>query len=689
MATPQYPALPKPLSDYSRPIGSRGVADPYHELENHSDPAVHAWALAQDAVAGDFLHANTMAQAFEHWLRSHTGPIAPVWRAQRGVQSFYFKMVSGKEQPLLYLKDDGAAERCILDLNDSGEVVQPLLTDVSPSGRYLKYCSAPMGEPMAFWQVFDLHSNELVERSSFAAIEPKLAWLADESAYYYCVCRELFVAGTSPADGVYRHSLGASWAADVCVYAYPGTQWQGHIAMPYMAPNQSCLIVHTGQFSSGNSGLLLLDLDAQGMCVDHAARQFIDDAGCFNQIVGLAGKSLFLHTCLDAPNGQLVAIDLTQPGRSHWRVIVPEQSLALAKPEQFISPAKSSLVNGQLYLCYVKNAHDVIHRYSIEGELLEDLSLPELSTVDAVYSVEGDTVIFSQSFLRPRAAWACREQGPQLLDDLSYPLTVPGITIEQQFYGAADGTKIPIYLMQRAGDAPWSARPTLLYAYGGFGQTIAPEFTAEAALWLAQGGVYALANIRGGGEYGEAWHEAARAGRRQTAFDDFYAAAEYLIDQGYTDSARLVIKGISNGGLLSAVALNQRPELFAAVVSEVPLVDMFWMAGSSIGGALSAEYGNPAAEADVFAAMSNYSPLQNVRAGADNPPQLVVVAEKDPSAQPGQIYKYLAARQALADTPVLLRIIYGEGHTHWPWAVNCRNLAEQVAFLLHCVKPAE
>ena len=245
-----------------------------------------------------------------------------------------------------------------------------------------------------------------------------------------------------------------------------------------------------------------------------------------------------------------------------------------------------------------------------------------------------------------------------------------------------------MYLLHRHGVQLDGARPTLLYGYGGFGQSITPEFSPEIALWLSLGGVYAVANIRGGGEYGERWHAAGSGVNKQTSFDDFYAAAEYLVAGGWTSPAHLVARGISNGGLLTAVCVNQRPDLFAAVVSELPLCDVLWLNDSSTGQAVTAEYGDPAASRETFAALRAYSPLQNVREGGRAPAQLVVVADRDISARPPQVYRYVATRQQASRcapdyAPVLLRVVRGEGHGDWPPETTRLTLAEEIAFLHH------
>jgi uncharacterized protein len=246
---------------------------------------------------------------------------------------------------------------------------------------------------------------------------------------------------------------------------------------------------------------------------------------------------------------------------------------------------------------------------------------------------------------------------------------------------------VPMYLLHAKDLARSGNHPTLLYGYGGFNQSITPEFHPDAALWLELGGVFALANIRGGGEYGEAWHVAGSGINKQNTFDDFYAAAEHLIAQGYTGAHKLCIRGLSNGGLLTAVAAHQRPDLFAGVITEVPLTDLFWLGDTPVGEAIAAEYGNPKANREMFEVMRSFSPLHNVK--PYGPPQLVVVAEQDINAPPAQAYKYVAARlEALEseDQPVLLRVAEGEGHTGWRPEMTRRTIAEEVAFLWHCAR---
>lgn len=670
-----YPtAQPGP---HERVVRGRAIPDPYQALEHDQDKVVKGWADEQDALAAAYLTDHTKAGAFTEWLLSETRPLPPLWRDRRGSASYFCAIPPGQEETEI-CRHEGQTKTCLLSTKNIEGDLNPFTFNLSATGRYLIYRTTGRGDPMQTIHVRDCDDGTDLDVSPFGMVETQAAWLPDESGFFYSRCTHLFVDDGLATDGVYFHRLGDEWTNDTLIFKYPGATGQGHIAQPSLSDDGTYLILHTYQFSSSDSGIQVARLPA-----DYDGSQalsfttFVPDATCFNWVIGTDKGALYVHTCLDAPNGRIVAFDLATGA---MRIAVAETDNAIAGPEQIMAPAKCMIHDGAVYVTYVRDAHETLHHYTDDGRFVRAIDLPELSTIMALDGCDDAPTIFTESFLRQRGAWQIGPDGAALIAAHSTPKLVEDAEITQGYYRSFDGERVPYFILRRAGTS--GPVPTLLYAYGGFGQTICPEFTAEAALWLREGGAYMLANIRGGGELGERWKLAAMAEKRQVAFDDFYAAAEFLIETGVTSADQLAIKGVSNGGLLSAVALNQRPDLFAAVITEVPLVDMFWMAQSSIGSALCAEYGDPEASEDAFDAMLSYSPLHNVRAHQDNPPQLVLVAENDRSAQPGQVYKYVAARQAVSDDtiPALLRVIRGYGHADWPWRVDCLTRAEEAAF---------
>jgi putative CocE/NonD family hydrolase len=665
------------------------LADPHRWLEADPDrdADVRRWLEVQDQATSDFLqHCGTLGRAREFLERNHVTP-DPVWHAQRGGRRFALQRRAGLPQPLLYAREPDGAERVLLDPNAVGSVLQPDQVSVSPSGRYLTVMLCRPGEVLGAIHVLDAVSGEVIETGDFGTVMSAVAWHPREEGFYYSLCRRLFEEHQR-RDGLYWHALGTAWTDDACVKPYH--DGPGHIVCGTVVAEE-WLLMQTLHFSSRNGGFSLRRLDSTAPASGRGSDDVVlfEDGEGYSSFLGAAGGLLYFHTCVDAPNGRVVAVDPARP--AEWRTVVAEDVLALARPERFGGPPKSALSTAGLLLAYVEHAHDTLRHVTLDGAPVRRIDPPTYSTVDAVFPTPQGFRVCTQSFLEPRCVYDYVVSSGTVLEveRTAMPDVAPGdCELTQVFYPAGDGTQVPMYLLHRRGLRPDGPVPTLLYAYGGFGQSINPEYSPEIALWLSLGGIYALANIRGGGEYGERWHAAGSRLAKQTSFDDFYAAADYLVARGYSSAAHLVARGISNGGLLTAVCVNQRPDLFAAVVSEVPLVDVLWLHETSLGQAVTAEYGNPAADRATFDVMRSYSPLQNVRSDGRAPAQLVVVADRDTSAPPPQAYKYVAARQEARRSageyaPVLLRIVHGEGHNDWKTQSSRRTLAEEIAFLHH------
>ena len=666
------------------------IANPHAWLDATDDPEVRKWVEAQHQSAGDFLRQCPELEDAQRFLARNHQPVDPVWRADRGDRRFVLVRRPDLPHPLLCVRSESGGERVLLDPNTAGMVIQPDQISVSPSGRHVALLLTKPGEVLGSLSVLDSTTGATLEASDFRTVMPLVAWHPTEPGYYYSLCRRLFEE-LEPRDGVYWHALGTPWSDDRRVFEYH--EGPGHIAYAVIPQGSDVLLLNTHHFSNGLSGGRLCRLaDAPPDAGDAPVGTVLfDELESHNQFIGASKGLLYFHTRIDAPNGKIVAIDPRTPARPEWRTVVPECELALARPERFGGSPKAAVSTQGLLLTYVEHAHDTLRHLTLEGAPIRRLAPPVMSTVDGVFATADGFCISTQSFLVPRAVYAYRS-GDETLSEVGR-VTMPDVDpadfeFRQVHCEARDGERIPVYLLHRRGLERNGATSTLLYGYGGFGQSITPEYSPEVALWLSLGGIYALANIRGGGEYGERWHQAGAGRNKQTSFDDFYAAAEYLVAERYTSPANLVARGISNGGLLTAVCANQRPELFAAVVSEAPLVDLMWLDDVLTGKAVAAEYGNPTESRAVFDLMRSFSPLQNVRSDVRTPAQLVVAADHDIAAPPGQVYKYVAARQeavaaSMQYSPVLLRMVQGEGHTDWPAEATRRVLAEEVAFLWH------
>jgi uncharacterized protein len=673
-------------SQASRTFHGSIVPEPFRWLEDSGDAGVQAWAEDQIRLTETYMSLCGERARCRAFLDANHPSLEPLWSELRHGQRFRMARRPGAAQPVLSVTNALGDERTLVDPNPDGKALNPYYLSVSPSGRYVAFALSGAAEVQATMCVCDSATGRIIDASAAVTAVPMFAWLPDESGFFYSLFRQLFDddgSGDERVDGLYLHKLGAQWPDDVCIL--PALDNQVRVAFALVTDIAGWLLIGTHQFSSHATSFSLHRLSEP-----QAAGVELLGPG-YNEYLGSAQGELYFHTGNDAPLGRIVAIKPERPDPSGRRVLVDDPEFALARPDRFPGIAKCAIGPGGLVVSFVEHAHNTLRLYAHDGTLLDRIELPFMCTVDAVGWADGAFRIVAQSFLMPRVEYRYEPPARRLQETARVTIgqfDIDRYELRQEFYPSFDGTRIPMYLLHRKNLACHGNHPALLYGYGGFGQAITPEYMPEIALWLELGGVYALANIRGGGEYGEAWHTAACRANKQTSFDDFYAAAEFLIEQGITGAGKLSARGLSNGGLLTAVCVNQRPDLFAAVISEIPLTDMLWLDETQTGRSISAEYGNPAESPAMFATLRGYSPAHNVH--GDGPAQLVVVADRDFSAPPGQAYKFVAARQAALseagrDTPVLLRLVEGEGHGGWRDESTRSVLADEVAFLWHII----
>ncbi|UCC22043.1 MAG: S9 family peptidase, partial [Planctomycetota bacterium] len=418
--------------------------------------------------------------------------------------------------------------------------------------------------------------------------------------------------------------------------------------------------------------------------------RLLDDADALYDFVGNDGPLFYFHTDLDAPRGRIIAIDVNNPAPENWREILPQQS----DPIDF-----GDFINNQFVVACLHHVHHQLKIYDTSGSLVRQIPLPTLGTVSGLSGKQHHTEMFFSftSFLFPSTSYR--------YDFTTDRLTVvhePQIDFDpspyetrQVFYHSKDGTRVPIFVTHKKGLALDANNPTLLYGYGGFAISLKPSFSVSRLIWLEQGGVYALANLRGGAEYGEDWHKAGMLDKKQNVFDDFIAAAKWLIDNKYTGPDKLAIMGGSNGGLLTASCMLQRPDLYGAVVCRVPVTDMLRYHKFTVGRYWIPEYGNAEADPNVFEYLYAYSPLHNVKTGAEYPTILVTSADTDDRVVPAHAKKFVATLQAEASrkNPILLRVETKAGHgAGKPTTKRIEELADIYAFLFKtlnvpCHKP--
>jgi prolyl oligopeptidase len=684
-------------------FGTRVVV-PFPALEDTDSPEVRAWVERQNQLSTRLLAGPRCSRHLEfldrHWCEAPK--ILPIERPGR---VFYLEHGRDQEQPVLWCREDAAdLPRCVLDpaeLGVAGAALAAEQVSISPSGRFAALALCREGSEGMEIRVWDATRGALLVDAVPPTAVATVAWHPSERGFFYNVTRSLIgEQALGQVDGLYWHQLGTEARDDACLRSY--ADGAGHSLHPHVTADGRFLLGVPMNFVTTERGLWRWFCPRDPGEALPEPTVVLEDGEAPWSLVGERGSLLYLTTQLDAPNGRVVAIDLERPGREHWRELVAESDHALGRDTYGVAARQSLLAGDRLLLTYVHHGHHRVHVHTLDGRPAGQLELPSPCTVYQVAPASGGSAarLSVATILEPNRVHLWTAAGLELESRMPSALDEEDFVVEQVFYDSSDGTRIPMVIAHRRDLELDGDRPTFLYGYGGYGQAVTPKYYAEVALWLQLGGVYAYANLRGGGEYGTRWRRAGSGTRKQNSFDDLHAAAGWLVEKGYTRAARLGIKGLSMGGLLTATCYNQRPDLYGAVISEVPLVDVLALGDTEKGRAIASELGNPLAEREAFEAIRAYSPLHNVSpsdgaadggdAAPAKPPLLVVVAEQDESALPGQAYRFAAACQAAArgDELVLLRVVHGVGHTGWPRSLLVRTLAEEITFFEWALAPS-
>jgi prolyl oligopeptidase len=642
------------------------VPDPYRWLEQDSEET-RKWVLAQSEYARNYLTAlpgrdeirGTITRNFRY-TRSvpytyGNGAYAGI--VKRGGRYFFLRQDGLQNQPVLYVQDPGAEPRELINPNTlSGEGIAAIsMWSASPDGKWLAYGVAKAGSDWQVWRVRDVatgkDTTDTLDWIKFATA----TWSPDSKGFYYARFPEPPKAELLTAanfhNKLYYHRLGDPQSRDKLVYERPDhKEWRFSADV---TSDGRYLIISIHEGTRTERYLVVQDLTRPD-----APRDLTPPFDAKYEPVGDAHGKLYLITNWKAPRSRIMAADLSRPGRDFWQEIVPETQDTL---EQAV------LTGGRLVVQYLRNAQSAVRLHSLDGKLIREVQLPGIGTAHwALNQAEEKEQFYSfASFTQPELLYRYDVAAGKstAFFESKLPFDPASIETRQVFYPGKDGTRIPMFLIHRKGLQPGTPTPTLLYGYGGFDVSLQPSFSAFYLSWVQLGGVMAIANLRGGGEFGEAWHRAGMLENKQTVFDDFISAAEWLIANKYTSPQRLAIYGASNGGLLVGACLNQRPDLFGAAIPAVGVMDMLRFHKFTIGQAWTVEYGSPDNPAH-FEFIRKYSPLHNIRQGVRYPPTLVMTADHDDRVVPLHSFKYAAALQHVqeGDAPILIRIDISAGH---------------------------
>ncbi|MBN1661214.1 MAG: S9 family peptidase [Anaerolineae bacterium] len=666
------------------------VADPYRWLEDPDAEETKAWVEAQNAVTFDFLRRIPEREGIRERL-TELWDYAKAWApVKRGGRYFQLRNTGLQNQDVLYVAEtvDGQA-RMLLDPNTLSEDGTVALTEwsVSPNGRWLAYATSSAGSDWLTWRVRDVDRGEdlpdVIEWSKFSGA----AWRGDSTGFYYArydaPAPGQDYTGVNYYQKLYFHTLRQPQVEDVLVYERPDQKEWGFGAE--VSEDGRYLILNVWQGTDVRNRLFYQDLEGGEPVVE-----LISDLEASFVFVGNDGPLFYLRTDLDAPRGKLIAIDTARPEREQWRTLLPEGDDVLEAVLMVRGPGGYEFITLTMH-----DARHKLERYDLRGDPISEIKLPTIGAIPSNGSFlnltgqrEDDEFFYGfWSFLHPVTIFRFDLQHevseqlftPQLDFDASPYLT------RQVFVTSRDGTRVPMFLTHRRDLSLDGKNPTLLYGYGGFGVPVMPTFAVSRLAWLEMGGVYASANLRGGSEYGEEWHQAGMLHNKQNVFDDLIACAEYLVAAGITLPSRLAIMGGSNGGLLVGAVMTQRPDLFAAAVPVVGVMDMLRFHRFTIGWAWVSDYGCADEDAEQFKTLYAYSPLHNLKPATHYPATLILTGDHDDRVVPGHSFKFAAALQAAqaGDAPALIRIQTRAGHGFGkPTAVVIEEAADVWAFLV-------
>jgi len=658
------------------------VADPFRWLEDdvRESEDVSSWVADQNEVT--FAYLATIPER-ELIVRRMT----ELWDYERyglprkeGERYFYSYNDGLQNQNVIFTQTSLDAEpRLLIDPNtwsDDGTVALASYS-VSPGGRHLAYLVQDGGSDWREARVLDIESGEVLDDHLEWLKFTDLSWAGDGSGFYYsrypATSAEEKFQSLNRNMTVYFHEIGTSQDADLVVYARPDEPDWGPRAQ--ITDDGDHMIITISVGTDSRHSIVYKDLtdpDAEPVMI-------IEGFDFDYSLIGNIGNDLYFRTNNDAPRNRLIVIDATNPEPENWREVI-------AEAEDVLDGV--SIVGGRIVAEYMQDAWSVVKIFDLEGSQVGNVNLPGIGTASGFNGKADDPeTFFSYASFNTPGTISRLDVSTGEVEVFKAPTVAfnqEDYIVEQVFYESKDGTRVPMFISHKKDVVPNGKRPTMLYGYGGFDISMQPSFSTTRLAWMEMGGIYAVANLRGGGEYGAEWHKAGTKLQKQNVFDDFIAAGEYLIENNYTSSEKLAIFGGSNGGLLVGAVTNQRPELFGAALPAVGVMDMLRFHKFTAGRFWTDDYGssdNP----EEFEALRAYSPYHNVKEGADYPAILVTTADTDDRVVPGHSFKYAAAMQAAqgGDAPVLIRIETRAGHgAGVPTEKVIEDYADRWAFLV-------
>ncbi|MFP5470694.1 MAG: prolyl oligopeptidase family serine peptidase [Bacteroidia bacterium] len=632
------------------------VIDPYRWLEDDMSPETEDWVKRQNAFTFDYLSKIPYRDSIKNRLSN-------LWNYEKlsapfkeGNRTYFYKNDGLQNQSVLYSQVEGKEAQIFLDPNTFSPDGTTSLggIDFSKNGKLVAYSISEGGSDWRKVIVMDVETKQILEDTLKDVKFSGISWKGNDGFYYssYDKPKGSELSAKTDQHKLYYHKLGTKQKEDKLIFGGTAEQKRRYVGGSVTEDDKYLII--TGSVSTSGNDMFIQDLSKSNAPIAPMITGFDSDSYVMDNV----GSKLYIVTNLNAPNQKIVTVDASKPSSENWKDLIAER-------EYVLSPSTG---NDYIFAHYMVDAISKVEQYDYEGKLIRTIELPGVGTAGGFDGKREDKELY-YSFTNYNTPSSIYTLNP--VDGKSELYWSPKIDFnaddyesKQIFYTSKDGTKIPMIITHKKGLKLDGNNPTILYGYGGFNISLTPSFSTANAVWLEMGGIYAVANLRGGGEYGKKWHDAGTQQKKQNVFDDFIAAAEYLIAEKYTSSNYLAIRGGSNGGLLVGATMTQRPDLMKVALPAVGVLDMLRYHTFTAGAGWAYDYGTAEDSKEMFDYLLNYSPVHNVKEGVNYPATLVTTGDHDDRVVPAHSFKFAAQLQAKqkGSNPVMIRIETNAGH---------------------------
>jgi prolyl oligopeptidase len=633
------------------------VTDNYRWLEDDRSKETEAWVKAENKVTFDYLSKIPYQEAF-------TKRLTELWNYEKvgtpykeGNYIYFSKNDGLQNQAVVYRKkDEKGTEEIFLDPNTFSEEGTTSLGTLrfSKDGKTAAYSISEGGSDWRKIIILDVESKTIQEDTLVDVKFSGISWYKNDGFYYssYDKPKGSELSAKTDQHKLYYHKLGTSQKEDALIFGEKASEKHRYVS-GYLTEDNTYLIISAANSTSGNK-LFIKNVTE----VNSELKSILETTESDTQVIDNSGSTLYLQTNLNAPNQKIITVDAKNPNPENWIDFIPET-------ENVLQPTTGA---GYLFANYMVNAVSKVLQYDLNGNLIREIVLPGIGTASGFGGkTELEELYFSfTNYNTPNAIYkfSPKDGTYNLYRKSAIGFNSELYTSQQVFYASKDGTKIPMLITHKKGIALDGKNPTILYGYGGFNVSLTPSFSISNAIWMEQGGIYAVPNLRGGGEFGKKWHDAGTQFKKQNVFDDFIAAAEYLIAEKYTSSDYLAVRGGSNGGLLVGAVMTQRPELMRVALPAVGVLDMLRYHTFTAGAGWAYDYGTAADNKEMFDYLKGYSPVHNVKKDTKYPATLITTGDHDDRVVPAHSFKFAAELQEKqgGNAPVLIRIETNAGH---------------------------